>query len=214
MIAFYRQADLFRVTLEDLGKYLATFDFSTNDLLNDRVFQHKHSDKSFVLARNETGINLVKSVSTIIHKLAEMKELEHLTFDQHLDDILAMKKIYDWKCLVCEKSVEVVFDGNDDRGILPCLVGGTLSIDCAYGSQFDMLTHPARMAGNVVETQGCICDDCFGKKQHLLRQVQIEQTRTFKQVNGDTNAENENDISYSLTAERSGCMPDSSQTEG
>lgn len=77
-----------------------------------------------------------------------------------------MENEFTWKCIVCEKEVEIIYEEQQDLGILPNMEGGTIEFDFGYGSRFDTLNEPHRI-------QGCICDNCFVNKKHLTRKVAI-----------------------------------------
>lgn len=91
--------------------------------------------------------------------------------------------MFEWTCICCEK--EIPYDpngaGDDSRGILPNLDGGTIDFHFGYGSKFDML--PLHMYERDIRIQGSICDNCFEKKQHLTRQIEVVTDKSFKDVN-------------------------------
>lgn len=88
-----------------------------------------------------------------------------------------------WICIVCEK--EIPFDhncpGDDREGILPCIEGGTFEINFGWFSRFDKLEEA--FTERDIRRQGCVCDDCFEKKQHLIRTIEVVTNKSFKNVN-------------------------------
>ena len=77
----------------------------------------------------------------------------------------------EWKCIVCEKTVEIISPCDDENGLLPNLCGGTFSLKFGYGS-----THDQCNEESCCEYQGCICDDCFAKNKEFVRYVRIVKT--------------------------------------
>ena len=86
-----------------------------------------------------------------------------------------MSNEWNWPCLICGKPVEIDNPGDDDMGLLPNVVGGTINIDFGYPSRFDDLNIPSR---EHVTRQAAICDDCFDKKKDLTRRVAILRKET------------------------------------
>lgn len=84
----------------------------------------------------------------------------------------------EWKCLICEKPIEMGgYKGSMDPACWPSVVGGTISIDFGYPSKFDQMNG---WHGDNEEVQACICDECFEKKQHLTRTVEIHKTTQWR----------------------------------
>ena len=81
------------------------------------------------------------------------------------------------KCLCCEQPIKIVTAGDDSRGSLPNIVGGHISIRLGFGSCIhDCMGHPMQ------KHQSAICDDCWESKKHLVRTVQLFETRRFVEV--------------------------------
>lgn len=79
------------------------------------------------------------------------------------------------KCLCCEQDIEVVAPGDDSRGIRPNIVGGDIIVHFGYGSKVhDCVGH------EFAEHHSAICDSCWEKKKHLIRTVQVDQVRSFR----------------------------------
>jgi len=76
---------------------------------------------------------------------------------------------YKWHCVICEK--EMGIDPGDRPGCLspaswPNITGGTFSLDFGWGSKHDDTNlHDHK------EWQGCMCDECFSEKRHLMRHI-------------------------------------------
>jgi hypothetical protein len=83
-------------------------------------------------------------------------------------------KMFPTKCIVCEQEVETDPDapGDDEKGVFPCIGGGTIEIDFGYFSRFDQCCREEVI-------QGIICDNCFESRQHLTRTVEVLETRKF-----------------------------------
>lgn len=71
-----------------------------------------------------------------------------------------------WKCIICERPVDIVGDGSDDEGRWPMIRGGTIQLDFGFGSTYDLMN-------NNEMYQSCVCDECAGKKHDLLRRIHI-----------------------------------------
>ena len=95
-----------------------------------------------------------------------------------------------WRCICCEKPVEIVSPGDDERGWWPDVVGGTLNVHFGYGSQYDDV---AAMTGcRHLDRQAMICDDCYKAKRHMVRIVEVRRARRWNVVDnepGDANGE-------------------------
>jgi hypothetical protein len=95
--------------------------------------------------------------------------------------------MFKWICILCEKEMEI--DPSDHAGSLnpaiwPNIKGGTISMHFGWPSQNDDCNVPH---GGHKEWQGCICDNCFEQKQHLLRHVLVvERTRRWVPVKDET----------------------------
>lgn len=87
------------------------------------------------------------------------------------------------KCLVCEQEIEKDSgaSGDDEKGILPCIGGGTIEIHFGYFSRFDQLEADMASSYNYQRgiIQAAICDNCFEKKQHLTRTVDVQKSTKF-----------------------------------
>lgn len=75
-----------------------------------------------------------------------------------------MSKQHKWKCLICEKPVDIINEGDDNRGLWPNINGGTMDIGFGYGSDFDDMN-------NDIYHQAVIHDECYKKKLSLIRHV-------------------------------------------
>ncbi len=94
----------------------------------------------------------------------------------------------EWKCLICEQSVEICGDpGSLNPATWPNVVGGTITIDFGYPSRFDQMN--GLLGRNHTKAQTCICDDCFEKKKHLTRTV-IQSNITKWEIPMESNNEN------------------------
>ena len=88
-----------------------------------------------------------------------------------------------WHCIVCEKIMIPEHEGGLDPACWPNIEGGTMAIDFGYGSKYD---DNNGYQGCCFEWQSCICDECFDKKKHLCRHVEIIDKKQWKIVpNGD-----------------------------
>jgi hypothetical protein len=87
-----------------------------------------------------------------------------------------------WKCICCEK--EIAFDnlGDDETGTLPSLAGGTMNIHFGWFSKFDHLPQYLDTYADL-KIQAAICDQCFEKKQHITRKVEVIESTKYKVYN-------------------------------
>ena len=85
-----------------------------------------------------------------------------------------------WKCLICEKDMtpnDPMDRGDDSTATLPNIAGGTMEIDFGYGSWFD--DGNGFLRGQYIRHQACICDDCYQKKMHLTRAIEVKTQNRF-----------------------------------
>lgn len=83
-----------------------------------------------------------------------------------------MEDNYEWHCILCEKAMKI--GEHDHHGCLaealwPNIEGGTFAMDFGWPSKYD----DQNFNNNTREWQGCICDDCFEEKKHLMRHVKV-----------------------------------------
>ena len=83
----------------------------------------------------------------------------------------------EWKCLICERELPTVYEGDDSTATFPNIVGLSIEASAGYGSQFDLNENE----GSHV-FQSAICDSCFESKQKLFRLVQLERKSSWKVV--------------------------------
>ncbi len=93
-----------------------------------------------------------------------------------------MKMDYPSKCLVCQEEVECLYEGDDDHGCAPNIVGGHIEIRFGYGSQFDSL--PESIDGGLQKVkkilyQAIICDECFKDSKYIIRKIEVKQKRNI-----------------------------------
>ena len=84
-----------------------------------------------------------------------------------------MKKsedIYKWHCVICEKEMKIDNPGSLDPATWPNIEGGTFSISFGWPSSYDDMDF-CDCYNNHKEWQGCICDEYFEVKKHLMRRV-------------------------------------------
>ncbi len=81
------------------------------------------------------------------------------------------------KCLVCEKDIHIIHPGDDQKALLPIIVGGNVFIYFGYGSTFDTM---GDMRHEEIQFQAYICDDCFKRKEYLTRKIKIHNQKTWE----------------------------------
>ena len=92
-----------------------------------------------------------------------------------------MKDTFEWKCIVCEKVMEIINSGSMSPGFFPNIDGGTIIMDFGYGSKFDQINSQS-------EIHSCICDKCFEKKRHLTREVECTIIKQWKLIDDPNSA--------------------------
>jgi hypothetical protein len=81
-----------------------------------------------------------------------------------------------WICLVCEKElIELHPSPPVEKATWPNIEGGTIQVNFGYGSAYDDGLNP-------IEHHACICDECWEKKKHLTRAVEVERCLKWKEL--------------------------------
>ena len=80
----------------------------------------------------------------------------------------------EWKCIVCGENMEVLDEGDDSKGILPNLDGGTVEIGFGWGSALDCHMIPGVW-------QSAIHDNCFETVRSRCRHVLVHKNKQFEE---------------------------------